>query len=261
MNLQLEGKTILVTAASKGLGKAIALKLSAEGANIAICSRDLEQLEKTAQEIRSETGGEVLAIKADVTVKADIVNFVEQALTEFGGIYGLVCNAGGPTAGTFMSITDEDWENAIQLNMMSVIRLIREVIAPMKQGGEGRIINLASSSIKQPIPGLVLSNTIRLGVQGLIKTLSEELAPDILVNTVSPGRFDTDRVRGLDAGRAIRAGITTEQFRTGAEQEIAVGRYGDAEEFARYVAFMVSPLNSYMTGQMLLIDGGLTKSI
>ncbi|WP_274648595.1 SDR family oxidoreductase [Paenibacillus humicola] len=261
MDLGLQGKVALVTAASKGLGKACAMRLAREGANVAICARDEETLRQTAAEIERETGREVLAVQADVASATDIERFIGASVDRFGHIDALICNAGGPPAGTFKTITEEQWEAAIQLNLMSVIRLIRHTL-PHFPAGSGRIVYVSSSSIKQPIPGLLLSNTLRLGVQGMIKTLSDELSGDgILINTLAPGRFDTDRVRGLDQGRAAKAGVGYESFRSDIEREIPLGRYGNPEEFARYAAFLASPANSYMTGQTVLVDGGMTKGV
>lgn len=263
MNLQLAGKTIVVTAASQGLGKAIALELARAGAKLAICSRNHQRLHHTAEEIRQSTGSEVLAVTADVSNAEQISDFFRQVKAQYGNIYGLVCNAGGPPAGTFRTLTDQDWDTAIQLNLMSVVRLIREAIPLMSHHGleGGRIVNLASSSVKQPIAGLVLSNTIRLGVQGLIKSLADELAPHILLNTVSPGRFDTERLKQLDEAKAARLQQSYQEIRQQAEQEVPVGRYGTPEEFAAYVSFLVSPANTYMTGQHVLVDGGLTRGV
>ncbi len=262
MELGLEGKVALVAAASEGLGKAVAAGFAREGAAVAICGRNRDTIEAAAAEIRHATAGRVLPVQADVTNVHEVNGFVQSAANEFGRIDTLVCNAGGPPPGGFADVSDDAWEAAIQLTMMSAVRLIRASLPHLKSSGEGRIISMASSSIKQPIPGLILSNTLRLGLQGLVKSLSDELAPDgILINTVAPGRFDTRRVQGLDAGRAAKAGITIEEQRQRTQREIAVGRYGDAEEFARYVVFLGSPANSYVTGQALLVDGGLTRAL
>ncbi|MFZ5823070.1 MAG: SDR family oxidoreductase [Bacillota bacterium] len=262
MDLGLKGKVAVVAAASKGLGKAVAMAYAAEGASVAVCGREEETINATAAEIRQATGAEVLAVRADVTQADDVTRFVGEAAAHFGRIDALVCNAGGPPTGTFRSLTDAQWEEAVQLNLMSVVRLIRAALPHLEQSGNGRIVNLASSSVKQPIPGLLLSNTLRLGLQGLVKTLSDELAPaGILVNTVAPGRIFTDRVRSLDSGRAAQAGISPEEQRRRTEATIPLGRYGTPEEFARHVVFLGSPANSYVTGQALVVDGGMTRGL
>lgn len=262
MDLELQGKVALVTAASKGLGKGVAQTFAREGAAVAICGRNQETIDAAADEIRAATNGSVLAVRADVTNDEDIGRFVQAATDEFGGIDVLICNAGGPPPGTFADLGDAEWEGAVQLTLMSAVRLIRAALPQLRASGDGRIICMASSSIKQPISGLILSNTLRLGLQGLVKTLSDELAPDrILVNMVAPGRFDTERVRSLDEGRAATLGISPEEQRERTEREIALGRYGTADEFARYVVFLGSPANTYVTGQALLVDGGLTRAL
>lgn len=262
MDLGLMGKAAIVTASSKGLGKACALRMALEGADVAICGRDEEALRRAADDIRQASGRDVLAVTADVSKAADIKRLVESAAARFGRIDALICNAGGPPAGSFMEMTDEQWEAAVQLNLMSVIRLVRETVPHLRDTGAGRIVNISSVAIKQPIPGLVLSNTLRLGLHGLVKTLANELGPDgILINTLCPGRFDTDRVRSLDAGAAAREGVTVDEIRRRAESSITLGRSGDPEEFARYAAFLASPANSYMTGQALVADGGQWKGV
>jgi 3-oxoacyl-[acyl-carrier protein] reductase len=262
MELGLNGKVAVVAAASDGLGKAVATAFAREGAAVAICGRTAEKVERAAAEIRQETGASVLAVTADVSLAEDVSRFITEAATAFGRIDTLVCNAGGPPALPFAKLDDAHWDLAVQLNLMSVVRLIRAALPHLKASDCGRIINLSSSSVKQPIVDLVLSNTIRLGVQGLVKTLSDELAPDgILVNTVAPGRIDTERVRSLDKGRAAKAGIAVAEQRTRTEREIALRRYGTPAEFAKVVVFLGSPANSYVTGQALLVDGGLTRAL
>jgi len=262
MDLGLKDKVVLVTAASKGLGKACATAFSCEGALVAICGRDFDSISKTAEEISQQSGRDVLAIQADVTSAEDITRFVERSVDKFHRIDSVVCNAGGPPSGQFMSLSDNVWRETFELSMMSVVRLIRATVPHLSESGSGRIVNLASSSIKQPIQDLILSNTMRLGIQGLVKTLSDELAQyGILINTVAPGRIDTDRVRSLDQLRAGKAGVSVADIQNKTESQISLKRYGTPEEFARYVAFLGSPANTYVTGQALLVDGGLTKSI
>ncbi|MFZ5818113.1 MAG: SDR family oxidoreductase [Bacillota bacterium] len=262
MDLGLQGRVAVVAAASKGLGRAVAMAFAAEGASVAICGREEGSVSATAAEIREATGAEVLAVRADVARADDVARFIAQAAERFGRIDSLICNAGGPPTGPFRALSDAQWEEAVQLNLMSVVRLIREALPHLERSGSGRIVNLASSSVKQPIPNLILSNTLRLGLQGLIKTLAEELAPaGILVNTVAPGRIETDRVRSLDIGRAALAGITPEEQRRRTEASIPLGRYGQPDEFARYVLFLGSPANSYLTGQAVVVDGGMTRAL
>lgn len=173
----------------------------------------------------------------------------------------LVNNAGGPPAGTFEEMSDDDWQYAFELNLLSYIRFIRETLPYMKKKG-GKIVNIASSSVKEPIPGLILSNTFRTGIIGLTKTLASELAQyEILINTVAPGRIATDRVASLDEIAANKQGKTKEEIEEMMKKTIPLGRYGKPEEFATYVCFLLSDMNSYMTGQTLLIDGGMVKSI
>lgn len=262
MDLGLSGKVALVTAASKGLGKASALAFAREGASVAICSRSEADIQATADQIRQETGARVFAMPVDVTDAEGIQRFVEAAAADLGRIDTIVCNSGGPPAGGFEQITDAQWHQAVDLSLMSVVRLIRASLPHLKASGQGRIVNLASSSVKQPIGALITSNTLRLGLQGLVKTCADEFASyGILVNTVGPGRFDTDRVRSLDQGRASKAGISLEEQVARTQKEIPLGRYGDPTEFARYVVFLGSPANTYVTGQALMVDGGMVRAI
>lgn len=263
MNLNLTGKSVIVTASSKGLGKATAKKFAEEGARVFISSRHKEELEKTKEDIRNETGNEkVEAVVCDMTRLEDIKSLVEQASNKHGTVDVLINNTGGPPAGTFDKVNDEDWQHAFELNLLSFTRMIREVLPHMRQQGAGRIINFASSSIKQPIDNLILSNTFRAGIVGLAKSLSQELAPDnILINTIGPGRIGTDRVAHLDQVRAEQIDESYEDVKRQAEASIPMGRYGEPEEFASLAVYLASGANTYVTGQSLLVDGGMVKAL
>ena len=198
----------------------------------------------------------------DLTRVDDVRALVKRTAERFGGLDVLVSNAGGPPAGSFDTVTDEDWRGAFELNLMSVVRLVREALPHMRDRGFGRIVNVASSSIKQPIEDLILSNTFRAGVAGLAKSLSFELAPEgIVVNTLGPGRISTERSASIDVAQAERLGVSVEKVRGGVESQIPLGRYGTPEEFARVAVFLASPANSYVTGQAFLVDGGMVRAL
>jgi len=261
MELNLKGKSALVVASSQGLGKAIAEQLVQEGANVMITSRNEEKLNEVARQLDELNKGRVSFVKADITRKEDIEKLVRQTVETFGTIDLLVNNAGGPPAGTFETFSDEDWYRAFELNLLSFVRIIREALPYLKKRG-GKIINIASSSIKEPIPGLLLSNTFRTGIVGLTKTLAVELAPyNILINTVAPGRIATERVAFLDQLNAEKLGITKEEVEERVKNNIPLGRYGTPEEFAKVVTFLLSDANTYMTGQSFVVDGGMVKAI
>lgn len=226
-----------------------------------ITSRNEEKLIDVANQLNALGKGKAAFIKTDITSKEEISRLVNQTIKEFGKIDLLVNNAGGPPAGGFEQMTDEDWQNAFELNLLSYIRTIREILPHMKQRG-GKIVNIASSSVKEPIPGLILSNTFRLGIVGLTKTLATEFAKyDILINTASPGRIATERIDQLEEWNAAKLGIPKEEIKNKYLEAIPLNRYGEPNEFANYVLFLLSDLNTYMTGQTFLIDGGLVKSI
>lgn len=262
MDLGLTGKVALVTAASKGLGWASALALAQEGARIALAARNQETLERAAAEIRQQCGQEVLAIPTDLHQSAAITSLVEETVKTLGGIDILVNNAGGPPAGTFETLSDEQWEAAFNLTLLSAVRLIRAVLPSMKQRRGGRIVHIVSTSVKQPIAGLLLSNAIRPGVIGLAKTLSLELAPyQITVNNVCPGRILTDRLRHLNVEPRIAQGQTEEEALQDLARDIPLGRIGQPGELGALVAFLASQQAAYITGTTLQVDGGLVQSL
>lgn len=262
MDLGLKGKTALVLASSKGLGKATAMKFAEEGANVMISSRNETELQKTAQEIYEKTGANVHFKVCNIMDNEQIIELVHETGSKFKTIDILVNNAGGPPAGNFDDLSDKDWINAFELTLLSVIRTIRAVLPYMRKQKSGRIANIASSSFKQPIENLTLSNTFRTGIMGLAKSLSQELAKDnILINTVGPGRIATDRLKELDKQIAEREGITMDEVISRSEAAIPLGRYGTPEEFANVLAFLCSEANTYVTGQAILVDGGLVKAM
>lgn len=261
MDLNLKGKVALVIASSQGLGKAIAAQLVKEGADVMITSRNSEKLQSVQQELIALHKGRVEYCTADIVNVEDIKALVKRTREVFGKIDILVNNAGGPPGGSFEQFTDEDWQKAFELNLLSYVRIIKEVLPDLKKEG-GKIINIASSSIKQPIPGLLLSNTFRLGIVGLTKSLAEEFAQDnILINTVAPGRIATDRVDFLDQLKADKQNVSKEVIKEQSEKTIPLGRYGTPEEFANVVTFLVSDASSYVTGSSILVDGGMIKAI
>ncbi|WP_374724166.1 SDR family oxidoreductase [Calidifontibacillus erzurumensis] len=261
MDLGLKGKSALVLAASKGLGKAIATKLSEEGANVMLASRNEENLKSAQAEIKEKTKGYVDYVVCDITNPDSIKEMVEKTAKSFGTIDILVNNAGGPPAGVFDDFDDSAWQKAFELNLLSYVRSIREVLPYMRKQGGGKILNIASSSFKQPIDGLILSNTFRTGVLGLAKSLATELAKDkILINTLGPGRIGTDRLNELDKIEASKKGISIDEVRAAKEQTIPLGRYGLPEEFANIAVFLCSGANTYVTGQAFLVDGGMVRA-
>ena len=258
MDLGLTGKVALITAGSKGRGRACALGLAAEGARVAICARGEADLRAAADEIRARTGAEVLALPADVTRAADVERLVAATRATLGPVDVLVANAGGPPRGTFEELGDEQWAGAFELSLLSTVRLIRAVLPEMRRRKWGRILTIQSSSVKQPIPGLLLSNAIRPGVAGLIKTLAAEVGRDgVLVNTVCPGRILTDRFLSGAASQKL----SREQYLERQSTEIPLGRIGTPEEFANVVVFLASDKASYVTGVALQVDGGLIRGL
>ncbi len=262
MDLGIRGKTALVVAASKGMGKASALGLGAEGARVVMCARGEAALKDAAAEVKQKTGAEVLALPADASRAADISRVVAEANRAFGGVDILVANVGGPPPGPFEAMTDEQWKAAFEQVHLSTVRFIREVLPHMKRSRWGRILAIQSSSVKQPVDGLVLSNGIRPGIAGLFKTLAGDVAKDnITVNLVLPGRILTDRFLEHQTDRAKRSGVSLEQQMEISSADIPMGRIGTPDEFAAMVVFLASARASYITGVAVQVDGGLIRSV
>jgi 3-oxoacyl-[acyl-carrier protein] reductase len=263
MDFGIAGKTVLVNAASRGLGFATAKAFAGEGAKVALSGRDAERLNAAVRTIQSETGNQqVMGFVADLVDGAAIEKLFDSVEAHFGGVDVLINNAGGPPAGTFTQFSDADWTRAYELCLLSFVRCIRRSLPHMREQRWGRIVNFASSSIRQPIDNLILSNTFRAGVAGLAKSLAIELAPyNILVNTLGPGRIATDRVASLDALTAEREGIAIEDVQRRWQKQIPLGRYGEPDEFAAVALFLGSAANGYVTGQSVLVDGGLVRSL
>ena len=262
MDLGLSGKVALVAAASKGLGRAIAEDLAAEGASVALCARGEEALERARDEIQRTTKAEVIAIAGDVSRADDVDRITRATLERFGRIDVLVTNAGGPPSGKFESLTPEMWKQAVDLTLMSVINLTRAVIPGMKERKWGRVINVTSIAVKQPVDGLMLSNSLRSAVTGFARTLANEVAPlGITVNNILPGYTRTERVEQLSAATAKREGITAHAALGKWEAEIPMKRLGEPREFAALAAFLASERASYITGTSISVDGGWIKGL
>jgi len=260
MDLGLKDKVVLVTAASKGLGKAAAREFAREGAKVVVSARS-ELVENAAREISQETGAGVRAVRGDLTQPADIENLVAVTVKEFGRIDILFVNAGGPKPGNFLSLKPEDWEAAANLTLMSAVRLCYAVVPHMLQQGEGSIITTQSYSVKQPIDNLILSNSLRMAVIGFMKSLANELGPKgIRVNSINPAWTWTERVEQLMADRASRSGSTLEAEAAKITDAVPLGRMGTVDEFARAAVWLASPAASFIHGHALMFDGGAVKT-
>jgi 3-oxoacyl-[acyl-carrier protein] reductase len=262
MDLGLKSKVVMVGGASKGLGYAVARALAGEGAAVSIASRDAGAIKRAADVIAGETGARVLPVAADLSRADAIAAWHAETLKAFGGIDALFANTGGPPAGTSLSFDDQAWQGAFDLLLMSVVRTVRLVVPSLRARGGGSILIGTSSSVKEPIANLALSNVLRSGVTSLAKTMSIELAADrIRVNTLIPGRIETDRLRQLDEINAKRSNASVDEHRARNMASVPLGRYGTPEEFGRMGAFLLSDAASYITGANIQVDGGLVKGL
>lgn len=261
MDLQIAGKVALVTASSRGLGRAVAEELAAEGAAVVICARGEEQLMRTRAEIEEMHGGRVLALPVDLSDPEGAREVVDHALGELGRVDVLVTNSGGPPAGPFESHPPEAWSQAVRLNLESVVNLTRAVLPGMKERRWGRILNITSIAVKQPVDNLILSNSVRAAVTGFARTLANEVAPfGITVNNLMPGYTRTERVVELARANARNGGSAEDQL-AGWEGQIPMGRLGEPRELAALAAFLASDRASYITAQSVAVDGGWIRSL
>lgn len=262
MDLGLKGKVAVVAASTKGLGKAVATSLAAEGATIIISGRHKQNIHDAVEEIKKSTGQTPFSVQADVTRPEDIDRLFDEAGRRFGTVNILVCNAGGPPAGGFTEFNDEQWSKAVELNLMSTVRLIRKAAPIMQKQKWGRIVNVTSLTVKQPADNLLLSNAVRAAVIGLAKTISRDLARDnVLINNVAPYYVSTKRIDYLMEETAAKRGISKEEALQSIVKEIPMGRLGTPEEFGYFVAFLCSEKNSYVTGATIQFDGGAYRGM
>ena len=261
MDLQLKDKVAVVMAASKGLGAATARVFAEEGARVVISARNSEELTATAQRIAEDTGATVMPVQADSSKADDIRRLIETAHNTYGRLDCLVVNAGGPPPGPFMQFDDAAWQRAIELTLMSAVRAARLAIPIMQAQKTGSITFIQSASIKSPIDNLLLSNSLRLGVAGMAKTLSREVAADnIRVNLLCPGATETDRILSMAKANAQRNGTTVEQEVQKSAAAVPLGRVAQPEEFGRVCAFIASPAASFVTGAAIMVDGGASRA-
>jgi len=262
VDLGLRGKVALVAAASQGLGRAAAFAFARESCKVAICARTAGSLEDAAKAMRRETSADVAAIPADVSRADGVKAFVDGAMASFGGVDVVVPNAGGPPPGGFETLADDQWAKGWELTFQSTVRLIRACLPSMRARGGGAVVAILSMSVRQPIDNLVLSNSLRLGVVGALKTLAREVARDrIRVNGVAPGWIATDRTIQLHRARAEKERRRIEDVQAAVLQEIPMGRMGTAEEVADLITFLASDRAAYITGVIAQIDGGLYRGI
>ena len=262
MDLELKGKVAIIGGASKGLGRACAEVLAAEGAKVVICSRTAADLERAAQEIKAKTGADVYVYAGDLEQHATIQALVATAVKQYGRLDILVNNSGGPPLAKSLTATEEQWATAVQRSLLYFARMSREAIPHLKKQGGGRIINILASTVYQPIPNLALSGATRMGVIAFAKSLADEVGRDgILVNNVCPGSLLSERMLGNVTARAKELGITLEAALAQRAEETSIGRIGDPKELANLVAFLASGKASYITGTTIRVDGGLVRSV
>lgn len=262
MDLGLKGKAVYVAGASKGLGAATARQFAREGARVAINSRDAEKLAATAADIRAETGSEVLPVAGDVSNAADIERTVARAAEHFGGLDVVVTNSGGPPPGRFDDFDDAAWQKAIDLQLMSAVRLIRAALPHLRKSATPAVLTISSVSVKQPVPNLLLSNSIRMAVIGLTKSLALDLgAEGIRFNSILPAFVATDRIKNLINDTAQREGISVDEAAKRQASAAALGRVGQPAEFANAAVFLCSPAAAFVTGVMFNFDGGAYKAV
>lgn len=261
MDLELDGNTALVTASTSGLGLASAKALVAEDANVTICGRDEDRLAAARETVESAGTGDVLAVQADITNPDDIENLVAETVEAFGGLDHLVTSAGGPPSGVFLDIPESEWYAAYDLLVMSAVRTLTEASPYLAESDAGTWVAITSTSVREPIEGLVLSNAVRRGVIGLVETVAREFAPEIRTNAVLPGSYETPRIEGL-----VEAGVERDEYDSYEEgladwsSGIPLERVGDPRELGDVVAFLSSARASYLTGTALAVDGGRTQS-
>ncbi len=262
MDLEITGKIALVCGSSSGLGLAVASRLASEGCSVVMNARDEDRLQRSVKKVKLETGGNVVGFPADVSSTEESSSLVKRVIDSFGAVDILLCNAGGPPATSFADTPHENWQKALDLNLISTISLCRSAIPSMRERRWGRVICLTSVAAKEPLPGLILSTTARAGVLGFAKSLSDELAyENVTVNVVCPGYMQTERVNDLVAERSARENRPANEILSGLVERIPMGRMGKPEELAAAVAFLSSQHAEYITGVALQVDGGYIRNI